>query len=304
MTISHQEKLYNELKAALARTRQEDLKAWGKRSASHLPTIATRRVKNLGALLSSVAGFTGNELRDAVRAISEGRLGKHLGNRAAAAIDGGLDIANRVSSTVTTIAGALYNDPKNNAPGVLALAMGFLAGSGGLDANGGIPDSDLALGIEWHRSPFTHSIIAGIVVEGAILALVDLTGIVHDNLPVGHDPFWDKLLSAKESIAARLSQGASAGIAYHLGVDATLQPGAYHDLPVEMPMEAHQTILAMNAVAEGVDVMHKGQIAQSTGQRFVGSIQSFADDVRKAYRVAEERRLAHSDKNTKGPYSS
>ena len=146
-----------------------------------------------------------------------------------------------------------------------------------MDANSGIPDSDLALGIGWHRSPFTHSIIAGVVVEGAILALVDLTGVIHDKLPPGYDPFWDKLLAAKENIAARLSEGASAGIAYHLGVDATLQPGAYHGLPTDMPMEAHQALLAANAAAEGIDAVNKKQTAPSTGQSFVNGIRLFGE---------------------------
>ncbi len=297
MVVTRQEQLYNELKSALSKTRSEDLKAWGVRSAAQLPVIATRRVKNLGELISSLAVFTGKELLNAIRAMGEGRLGKHLGNRSAAVIDGGIDISIRVKNMISSIAGALYSDPKNNAPGVLALAMGYFAGSGGFDANGGIPDSDLALGIGWHRSPFTHSIIAGIVVEGAILSLVDLTGVIHDKLPNQHDPFWDQLLAEKENIALHLAQGASAGIAYHLGVDATLQPGAYHDLPFSMPMEVHQTILAMNAVSEGVDVIHKAQIPPSTGQRYIGAIQSFAEGVRKGYREANQNRMTQREQN-------
>lgn len=297
MTTTHQEKLFLELKMALAVTDSKDLKAWGGRSAAQLPVITTRRVKNLGVLVSSIARFTGKELIDAVRAISEGRSGAHFSNRSAAAIDGSIDIKNRVTKTASAISSALYSDPKSNAPGVLALATGFLVGSGGMDANGGIPDSDLALGIGWHRSPFTHSIIAGAVVEGAILALVDLTGVIHDKLPPGYDPFWDKLLTAKESIAARLSEGASAGIAYHLGVDATLQPGAYHGLPIDMPMEAHQALLAANAAAEGIDAVNKKQTAPSTGQSFVNGIRLFGEAFRKSYREAEEKRLAQIKKN-------
>lgn len=297
MTTTHQEKLFHELKMALAVTDSKDLKAWGGRSAAQLPFIIARRVKNLGALVSSIVRFTGKELIDAVRAISEGRSGAHFCNRSAAAIDGSIDIKNRVTKTASAISSALYSDPKNNAPGVLALATGFLAGSGGMDANGGIPDSDLALGIGWHRSPFTHSIIAGAVVEGAILALVDLTGVIHDKLPPGYDPFWDKLLTAKESIAARLSQGASAGIAYHLGVDATLQLGAYHGLPIDMPMEAHQALLAANAAAEGIDSVNKKQTSPSAGQSFVNGIRLFGETFRKSYREAEEKRLAQIKEN-------
>lgn len=258
MYANRQERLFDELKFALGKTQAVELKYWGRQSASRLPDIATRRIRNLGGLLASVTKFTGKELLDALRAMSQGRFGEHFGNRSAAAIDGVLDLAARIRNATSAMGSALFSDPKANAPGVLALALGFLAGSGGTDANGGIPDADLALGIGWHRSPFTHSIIAGIVVEGAILALADLSTVIHDKLPRQHDPFWDSLAAAKDSIAERLAQGASAGIAYHLGVDATLQPGAYHDLPINMPMEAHQTLLAMNAAAEGLDVKNKG----------------------------------------------
>lgn len=292
MTTTYQDKLFSELKTALATTDSKDLKAWGERSFAQLPFITARRIKNLGALVSSIVRFTGKELSNAVRAMSEGRLGAHFSNRAVAAKDGSIDIKNRVTKSVSAISSALYSDPKSNAPGVLALATGFLASSGGIDGNGGIPDSDLALGIGWHRSPFTHSIIAGVVVEGAILALVDLTGVIHDKLPPGYDPFWDKLLAAKENIAARLSEGASAGIAYHLGVDATLQPGAYHGLPIDMPMEAHQTLIAMNAAAEGIDTVNKKKAALAMGQFFVDGFRSFGNGVRKGYRDAEEKRLA------------
>ncbi|OZA25718.1 MAG: hypothetical protein B7X91_11345 [Hydrogenophilales bacterium 17-64-11] len=297
MTATHQDKLFHELKTALAGTNSADLKAWGVRSAAQLPVITTRRVKNLGALLSSIVRFTGKELSNAVRAMSEGRLRSHFGNRTDAAIEGSKDIKDRVTKTASAISSALYSDPKSNAPGVLALATGFLAGSGGMDANGGIPDSDLALGIGWHRSPFTHSIIAGVVVEGAILSLVDLTGVIHDKLPPGYDPFWDQLLAAKENIAARLSEGASAGIAYHLGVDATLQPGAYHGLPISMPMEAHQALLAANAAAEGIDTVNKKKAALAMGQSVVSGVRLFAKNVRKGYREAEEKRLANREKS-------
>jgi hypothetical protein len=40
-------------------------------------------------------------------------------------------------------------------------------------------------------------------------------------------------------------------------VDGLLQPGAYHGLPIEMPMEAHQTILAANGVAEANDAARR-----------------------------------------------
>ena len=290
MPTTKQERLYLELKLALAKTKSEDLKARGSRSASNLPTIAARRVKNLGGLLTSLAKFSGMELIDAIRAMSKGRFGKHFGERSAAAIDSTLAIANQIKNTTSAIGNALFSDPKANAPGVLALAFGFLAGSGGVDANGGLPDTDLALGIGWHRSPLTHSIIAGVVVEGAILALVDLADVIHDKLPSNHDQFWDKLAAAKSEIALRLTQGASAGIAYHLGVDATLQPGAYHGMPMEMPMEAHQIIFGVNALAEGLDATNK---EETTGKRFVNGVSRVGRDGKKALLVGWNKFFPH-----------
>lgn len=266
---SRQARLFDELKFAMSRTSQPDLKAWGTTSARRLPAIGKRRLKNLGKLVTSIADAAGRELRGAMVAWQQGRFGSHMEQRAAAGIDSTIDLGQRAWRTVGTVGRALIDDPKQNAPGVLALSLGFLAGSGGVDGNGGIPDTDIAMfGIGDHRSLFTHSIIAGIVVEGAILAVADLAGIVCDKLPPGQrDPFWDRISSTKDQIALQLSAGASAGIAYHLAVDATLQEAPYKDLPISMPIEAHQLLFAANAAAEGVDVFKR---RETTGERVAG----------------------------------
>lgn len=264
-----QARLFYELKLAMSCTTPADLTAWGKTSAGRLPAIGKRRLKNLGNLVTSIADAAGRELRGAMVAWQQGRFGSHFGQRVAAGIDSTIDLGQRAWRTVGTVGRALIDDPQKNAPGVLALSLGFLAGSGGVDGNGGIPDTDIAMfGIGDHRSLITHSIIAGIVVEGAILAVADLAGIVCDKLPPGQrDPFWDRLSATKDQLALQLSVGASAGIAYHLAVDATLQPAAYKDLPISMPMEAHQLLFAANAAAEGVDVFKRGE---TTGEKLVG----------------------------------
>lgn len=135
------------------------------------------------------------------------------------------------------------------------------------------------MGVGDHRSLFTHSIIACIVVEASILALADLAGIVCDKLPPDERfEFWEQISTTKDQIASRLSAGASAGIAYHLAVDATLQPAAYKDLPFSMPMEAHQLLFAVNAAVEDKDAAsrvntpgEKAVAAVSDGLAAVGS---------------------------------
>jgi hypothetical protein len=269
--FSAEQRLFDELKYALQQTGKDDLKAWGIASATRLPSIGMRRIKNLGHLVSDLSHFAGREAGGIRKAWREDRLGEHIGQRSAAAIDTTIETSQRISQTCYAVGSALFSDPKKNAPGVLALALGFITGSGGLDGNGGVPDTDIAMfGIGDHRSFLTHSIIAGIVIEGAILALADLSGIVCDKLPEGQrSAFWDTLSSTKDQIANKLAVGASAGIAYHLAVDATIQPAAYKDLPLSMPMEAHQTLFALNAAAEGVDAANR---AETTGQKVVNTV--------------------------------
>ena len=268
-----QARLFDELKLALSRTTAEDMKSWGSAAAGRLPAIGKRRIKSFGSLISSIAKATGREVQSAVNAMKDGQFGSHLGQRTAAGIDGTIGLGKQVSRVVSAVGNSVMDDPKKNAPGVLALALGFIAGSGGVDGNGGVPDTDIAMfGIGDHRSLFTHSIIAGIVVEGSILALADLAGIVCDKLPVGErSGFWDQLSSAKDQIAGQLAAGASAGIAYHLAVDATLQPAAYKDLPISMPMEAHQMLFALNAAVEGQDASRR---VETTGEKVVNTVTS------------------------------
>ena len=194
-----------------------------------------------------------------------------VGQRTTAGIDTTLDFGKHTWRTLELVSKAVLDDPKKNAPGVLALALGYVAGSGGVDGNGGIPDTDIAIfGIGDHRSLFTHSIIAGIVVEASILALADLPGIVCDKLPTGQrSEFWEQISTTKDQIATQLSAGASAGIAYHLAVDATLQPAAYKDLPFSMPMEAHQMLFVLNATVEGNDITGR---VRTLGEKAVAAV--------------------------------
>jgi hypothetical protein len=255
------ERLRDELGFALGRLESATLKAWGKRSGSRLLMLAGRRVGGLAKLATLLARSGGGELLGLLAASRQRRLFAHIGDRTAAAIDGTLTIGRDGTRLVTNIARALISNPKANAPAVLGALLGFSAGSGGLDGNGGIPDLDLLAGIGAHRSPLTHTIIAGIVVEGLLLALADLAAEVHGNLPADHDPLWDNLARIGRPLTESLAIGTSAGLAYHLLVDAFIQPGTYHDLPFEMPEEGHQALFAVNGLAEGAYAAKRMQSA-------------------------------------------
>ena len=264
-------RLFDELQFALQQTDAEELKDWGKAAALRFPAIGKRRLKNLGKLARNIADFSRRELSDATSALQREQFGTHVGNRIAAGIDTTIDIGHRTYRVTSAIVMALKSDPRHNAPGVLALALGFLVGSGGVDGNGGVPDTDIAMfGIGDHRSIFTHSILAGIVIEGSILSLADLADVVCDKIPSDNrSRFWDTLVDTKDKIANQLAIGASAGIAYHLAVDATIQPAAYKDLPFSMPIEAHQMLFAVNTVAEGYDATERND---TLGKRTVAAV--------------------------------
>jgi hypothetical protein len=100
-----QARLFDELTLALSRTTSYDMKSWGSTSAASLPAIGHRRIQNLGTMISSIAK--------------------------AAGIDGTIDLGKQVWCVIGVVGSSVEDDPKKNAPGVLALALDFVAGSGG-----------------------------------------------------------------------------------------------------------------------------------------------------------------------------
>jgi hypothetical protein len=252
-------RLQAELAFALGRMERHDLAGWGGRSGRRLLVLTGRRVGGLARLAALLARSGGGELIGLVTAGRRRRFIAHLGDRTAAAIDGTLAVGREGGRLLVAVAKGLVTDPKRTAPAVIGAVLGFSAGSGGLDGNGGIPDLDLLAGIGTHRSPLTHTLIAGIVVEGLLLALADLAAEVHGRLPHDHDPLWDGLARIGRPLTQNLAIGTGAGLAYHLLVDAFMQPGALHGLPDDMPMEAHQGVMAASGLAEGAEAARKAR---------------------------------------------
>ncbi len=241
-----------ELAFALHRLDAASLRAWGMRSGTRLVSLAGQRIGGLARLGGMLLRTGGGELLAAVAASRQRRLSSHLEDRAAAAIDGTLAVGHDAIHLVKRIVTALRHNPRETAPAVLGAVLGLSAGSGGLDGDGGIPDLDLLLGIGAHRSALTHTLIAGIVAEGLLLALVDLAAEVESRLPHDHDPLWDQLARIGRPLADNLAIGTSAGLAWHLLIDALVEPAALRDLPVDLPIEAHQAIIGASGAAEAL----------------------------------------------------
>ena len=286
-------RLYDELAFALSRTDGAVVRGWGKRAAGRLPHLGARRVGGLAHLASGLVRLGGQEISGFYKSLRHGHFGQHFGQRTATAIDGTLTIGSEGRRFLVGTSRALLRDPKGMVPKVLGAFLGFYTGSGGVDGNGGVPDLDLLAGIGHHRSPLTHSIIAGVLAEGALLALVDLAAEIHGRLPHDHDVLWDGLEKVGRPFAESALVSLSAGIAWHLLVDAGIQPAPYHDLPFSMPIEAHQAVFATNGMAEVVDAAERAdRVAQrpslleqqqkrvpTTGERVVSGVSNVAQHV-------------------------
>ena len=289
--------LYSELRHAIQSTSPDVLRAWSIRSAKRVGSLLNRRGGNLITLAARLIDGAWYEIKGVKNAAVAGTLPEHAKQRAKAAAQAIDAVGSKLVSSVGALKQALEQSPEQTAITLLSLALAFRAGSGGLDGNGGVPDTDITiLGIGEHRAFLTHSVISGALVEATVLALADLIGTLHKQLPTNHSKFWDKLLEINNQAARPLTQGFSAGIAYHLAVDGLLQPAAYKDLPFPMPIEGHQAVFAINAVAEGADIRNKAR-SPITDERPVGAIEGTLRAAVKAYKARrhnyspEQRRL-------------
>lgn len=238
---------WDEFTYAISNTPSSQLLLWAGTIPSLAGNAGWQRVTGIADLAQTLFSSTRSGLNNAVTAFQEDRLSDHC-------LQTAKDFSDACGEQITALGNLLQaatERPTQILPELFFAGLGFYVGGGGVDGNGGIPDLDITLlGIGAHRSPITHSIIVGIGLETLCLASLSLFTMVYHNLPEQHQPFWDSLHEQLQSYGNMFLLGGSAGIAYHLAVDAIIQPAPLHDLPFEMPIEAHQTVLATNAVAE------------------------------------------------------
>ncbi len=275
--ITNQKKafLVEEITDAIRNTPISELKDWGLRIPTTMSMVTVRRGKNIGNLVKFLGNAVIDESQGFIDSIRIGQVIEHISQRGKVARDSLLQTCDTATNAFLRLSTAINNEPSVYVPKLAAGVLGFLGASGGLDGDGGVPDLDFLGGIGAHRSIFTHSIIAGIVIETILISFSDLTKTVYRNLPEHHDQLWDRLVVGNGEIMMALSQGISAGIAYHLGVDATIDgDGLYRDLPVSMPQGAHDFIISTNAVTEGVDSMRRDK---RSGQGFQRTFSTFKE---------------------------
>jgi len=260
MSAEDAQRMASELRHAYRKLSREDATGWLNRTLKRFAYVFARRVQNLAGFALSVTEAAGNELIGLLKAVWENRAPEHLGKRIGHASGNAVGFARDVRDRATPLINDLRRDPANVAPDLLIGALAFYVVGGGFDGDGGEPDLDIPLlGIGAHRSIFTHSIIAGAVIETTLYSLIDFIGVAYRHLPARHHERWTLIHERLGSMTTASAKGASLGLAYHLGVDGLVQPGAYHGLPFEMPMEGHQAILTANAFAEALDIPLKEQ---------------------------------------------
>lgn len=257
LTFSHSRtrRMQEELQYALRHTSKTELVVWGAASAGRFGSGLWRRGKSLYRIAKATGKLAYCEVREGIRAGQEGRLAEHGRDRASKVKAFGTKAATWIrdhAQELPSVARSLKDHPAEAAPRMLGATLGFLSGSGGFDANGGVlsPDMDLMFGIGAHRSVLTHTLILGAAAEATILSFAELAKIIHQKLPRDHDILWDHLASHGQNFAIGLATGYGVGLAYHLGVDATVQAAPLHGIPVPMPMEAHQAVMLGSSVAE------------------------------------------------------
>lgn len=258
MTKARFFKLKSEIAQAYNAAPAAIVNEWTKYTLMLLVSALYRRIKNVGNLGVLVLEKTGREVIDLGKAVVDKKSKTHISNR----VSDASNYSNRKIKSLLSSFKLLYKSFKSNpgevGPDILIASLAFSFASGGLDGDGGVPDSDITMfGIDAHRSIFTHSILAGVVIETGLYSIVDFISRAHRYLPKKHDQLWDTINNKTKEAADLSAKGVSVGLAYHFGVDAIFQPAAYHDLPFPAPIESHQLIMGVNAAAESIDISKK-----------------------------------------------
>lgn len=255
MTATTCKIILSELQIAVAQMPAKEISRWSFGVAKNLALNAVRRAKNIYKLADGLTSGAGDELALFARHARKGDVLRYLHMKK----DSVKELICSAGFSAKTIANLIKKNPKQGAVQIAAFVLGFYAGSGGLDGDGGIPDLDLVLGgAGMHRSPVTHSIIIGILIDSLALSLIEFIEAVYVYLPRKHSIVWDRTVLQTSAVIATFAGATSLGLAYHFFIDSFIDSGkAYVGLPFSMPQEMHQAVMLANGVIEATDAAHK-----------------------------------------------
>jgi hypothetical protein len=138
---------------------------------------------------------------------------------------------------------------------ILTIAI-FFAAAGGTDLEGGIPDTDLTIGgVAHHRNFITHSILIGLGIEFTGRFSILTLERIKNRMPTDRHEIWDKVYGYIDKHKEIAISAMWLGIGAHLIKDSGVFGGgvtSYKDLPISMPMEAHEGLFAANGIASSI----------------------------------------------------
>ena len=236
-----------------------DRNTWLSASGGYFVRSVGQRVSNIGRLIRAIRTGLHHVAGEASQEARKGNFTPYLKQSASSAYAGVARTASGLGTSSKQLYDQVRTNPKQMAPELVTMIVTSLLVSGGPDGNGGAPDLDLIWGIDAHRSVLTHSILMGSTIEAAILSVLHLVRLIHHKLPTEHDPWWDSAMRLSTRVGDAAVLGSNMGMACHLFVDGLVQPGAYHGLPVSLPMEAHQALMTASAIMEAGEIVRKSR---------------------------------------------
>jgi len=140
----------------------------------------------------------------------------------------------------------------------LVFSISALLYAGGFDFEGGIPDSDLKLGIGYHRNIVSHTIIAPLFIEFSIRFILNIAKEMVEKGHEGHGGIWKILYDFRKEYSESLVGGLWLGAMLHLLKDSAPLVGKTKPLVGihGLSMEAHKRILGLNSMLSGMFVWY------------------------------------------------
>jgi hypothetical protein len=209
-------------------------------------------------------GRLGNEGWQMIRRDGIAGTGRELAEKAKEALHSLPERTRETLSRLSRLSAAELSEEV--APFVMGL-VALYAASGGLDLEGGLPDTDLELGIGLHRNIFSHSVLIGFTTEGVLSFGVEILSGLYQKLPAEHHAVWDKVHRLIRNCEKSAITGLWVGICLHFIKDAGLLSHGtkpYTGLSGEHGMAFHQGLFAANGAASGV----MGASQAASGKRF------------------------------------
>src|ERR1035437_3138071 len=152
---------------------------------------------------------------------------------------------------------ALPKDKKIEVVAITILTAAiFFASAGGSDIEGGLPDTDIAIGgIGVHRNIISHSILIGLGVEFTGRFGILILSRMRDRLPDNPHPAWGRVYMFLDNNKELAIAAMWAALGIHLLKDSGLIMGGfkpYTGIPTHLSAQSHQGLFAANGIASGI----------------------------------------------------